>query len=380
MHVTLATSLDELDGLAEGWDRLTRGVPFRSWAWMTGWWRHYAEGHLHVLSVRDDGGDLLAVAPWYVTRSRSSGRVLRFLGGGEVCSDYLSVLCRATDERRAAAALAAALTRNDADPKRADGPAAWDAMELSGIDAEDRMMDLLAAELAERGCAVHRRAGPNCWRIDLPETWEEYLASLSKSHRKQVRRLDERLLASGRATLHTVECERDLERGMAILVDLHQRRRKGLGEPGSFASPRFAAFHAEAVRGLLARGQLGLHWIEVEGRPIAAEYQLASLRAIYSYQSGLAPEDLADEPGRLANIATIKRAIAEGRRVYDFLRGDEAYKGHWRASPRPMAECRIASPRASALLRHRMWVVGQGMLDLARQGIHWTESLTHRGT
>jgi len=148
---------------------------------------------------------------------------------------------------------------------------------------------------------------------------------------------------------------------MEILVDLHQRRRVGLGEAGRFACPRFHAFLHEAAERLLARDQLRLFWVELDGRPAAAEFQIACGQVTYAYQAGVDPELLDLEPGRVITIATIQRAIDEGQRAMDLLRGDEPYKAHWRAEPRPTHHLRIVPPRAAARLRHGLWTAGSNV-------------------
>jgi CelD/BcsL family acetyltransferase involved in cellulose biosynthesis len=357
----------DLDRLAEPWNRLAGGMPFRRWEWLATWWRHYAPGRrLCTLAVYDGLGKLVGLAPWCLERSLAQGRVLRFLGSGEVCSDYLSLLCEAGLEDEVARAVADYLCGtlgNDRTTCR------WDLLELTGVDAEDPLVPRLADRLEERGCVVHRAAGPCCWRLEFPSTWEAYEAQLSKSHRKQVRRMHERVLATGRAVLHTVRDETELMRGWPILVDLHQRRRQSLGEPGCFASAQFAAFHRDAASRLLAAGALRLHWIELDGRPVAAEYHVAGQNVVYGYQSGVSPEALDEEPGRLAALATLRRSLEEGYIAFDFLRGDEPYKAHWRGTPRPSLELRIAAPRRAARVRQRTWLAGQRVKRWAKSGL-----------
>src|SRR6185295_14241138 len=88
------------------------GVPFRRWEWQSGWWHHFGHdgsggaGELFVLGVFADDGTLVGVAPWYLQQSTASGRVLRFLGTGMVCSEYLSVLCQAEHEYQVTGAIA----------------------------------------------------------------------------------------------------------------------------------------------------------------------------------------------------------------------------------------------------------------------------------
>jgi hypothetical protein len=462
MQVFCLSSLDELAPYAHDWDRLSGGVPFRSWTWLSAWWRHYGQaqsrgtaGHrpgtarrewsptrsvgrvgrqLLVLCVLDWEGTLVGLAPWYLddgarrpiggTRNiprrgamggygirtyppspggcgirgggrawhprrpptahpsppgvredmemsspwlgaasrishRWEGRVIRLLGSGEVCSDYLSLLCQEGMEDWVAQAVADYLTDLGAAPSGESER--WDLLELEAVDPQDRAINRLLEHLAQRGNTVHFRAGPNCWRIELPHTWDEYLAVLSKGHRRQVRRLERRLLHSGRAVLHTVHRADQLPEAIDLLIELHRRRRRTRGGPGCFASRRFTAFHREVIPQLLSQRRLQLHWLELDGKPAAAEYHLSADEVIYAYQSGIDPDVMDCQPGRLITLATLRRAIEQGYRAFDFLRGDEPYKAHFRAQPRPSLAVRVVPNRASARLRHGLWLAGSNV-------------------
>lgn len=379
MQVLSLSTLDELTPYQDDWDRLSAGVPFRSWTWLSGWWRHYGQGsgggrrsaRLFVLAVFDLD-QLVGLAPWYLDCGGPWGRVVRLLGSGEVCSDYLSLLCRAGMEDQVAEALADYLCQAGA--AQGHDHLRWDLLELRGVDAEDRAIGRLIEHLAERGNAVHRRPAPNCWRIELPAAtggngfadarpspWDQYLAMLSRGHRKQLRRLERRMLRTGRAVLKTVEHLDQLPRAIDLLIDLHQRRWGALGRKGCFASRRFTAFHRDVMPELLSDGQLRLHWLELGGKPVAAEYQLAVGGVVYAYQSGMDPDALDEQPGRLITLATLRRAAEQGYRAYDFLRGDEPYKAHFRARPRPSLAVRIVPNRTSAHLRHGLWIASSNI-------------------
>ncbi|HTN75738.1 MAG TPA: GNAT family N-acetyltransferase, partial [Pirellulaceae bacterium] len=245
-------------------------------------------------------------------------------------------------------------------------------LHLNGFVADDPAITQLAEKLTELGLTAHERPGMNCWRIALPTEWEAYIESLSKSHRKQVRRVDRRLVDSGEAVLHCVEQPAELDAALAILIDLHQRRRYSLGEPGCFADARFEGFLRTASRRLLALGMLRLYWVELAGKPVAAEFQVAGGGVTYAYQAGVDPDALDEEPGRIINIATLKRAIEEGQQGFDFLRGDEPYKAHWRAEPRVCGDLRIVPRKTAAQLRHGMWLAGDAMKQIIKSGLHLT--------
>ncbi len=363
MHVTRLASVAELSPLATVWNQLAQDAPFLRWEWLEPWWRHYgvrraeAKGdcELATLLVQDDAGRTLGIAPWCLTSTATQGRVLQFLGSGEVCSDYQTLLCQPGSEAPVAAALADWLA----------GPAganlAWDTLLLSGVAADDVAIQTLVAEMARRGCTAQQRPGLNCWRLPLPATWAEYEAQLSKSHRKQVRRLLKRWSDGQRVRVHRVEHVDELPRATAILQHLHQRRQQAKGEAGCFSSPEFTAFHREAMLKLLRSGKLWLQWLELDGKPVAVDYAIACGGVLYCYQGGLDPDAIDEEPGRLCTLALMQRALEEGCQAVDFLRGDEPYKAHFRAQPVACLEHRVVANRTAARIRHRVWQAGQGL-------------------
>ena len=353
LTVTRISTLDALRPLSAAWAVLAGDVPFRAPSWLVPWWEYYGEPHpgrcvrceLCVLVV-ERAGAVVGIAPWFVDRSPLWGNILKQLGAGEVCSDYQTLLAAPDCMSEVAAAVAGFLgaeMRNQ-----------WDRLDLDGCTVDDEALAALVEELQSRGAPCERRRGPACWKVALPATFDEYLATLSKSHRKQLRRLERNVLDTSRARWHTVRTADEFALAWPIFVDLHQRRRRSLGDGGCFSSPSFFAFHEEMARTFLKNDALRLQWLELDGRPIAAEYHLLAGDTLYGYQSGIDPDRLDEEPGRLAGIAVIRQAIDEGLAVYDLLRGDEPYKAHWRACPTPTEQLTLVNPRRRSRARHKV--------------------------
>lgn len=373
------TTWDELSRLEQPWNVLSRGEPLGSWDWLATWWKHYgaapgtlhgcngrpsAERQLHVLAVyANPPGSaahrrLVGIAPWYIDHSVVKGRVLRWLGDGEVCTDHSSLLCQPEDVGHVVTSLAEALTvENDE----------WDRLELHAVDADDVPVAALESALQQRDCLVSRVQADSWWAVELPESWEAYLADLSKSHRKQLRRLDRDVLQSDRVRWHPVASADALPAAWSVLVDLHQKRRRSLGEPGCFASRAFHEFHREVAERFQRNGALRLSWLELDGSPVAAEYHVAGQTTTYAYQGGVDPTRLAEEPGRLSTIQCMRAAIAAGQRRFDFLRGDEPYKAHWRALPHAAYDLRVVPNRRLARLRGRLVTWSDAAVDWVRQ-------------
>lgn len=364
MYVTRITSLENSPVTPAEWDRLAAGRLFLTWTWLECWWRHYRHDgrrrlELYTLLVYDDHGRVVGIAPWYVERSLSGAGTVHFLGDGEVCSDHQTLLCPPGREKEVADAIADWLA--DERPTVSDwltGQAQdrWDHLEFDCVDQRDPAIARLVEHLEKRGCLAHRDAGLNCWLIDLPDSFEEFLSRLSKNRRAQARKALARVDDATQFQLHRVERAEDFQRGWNILVDLHQRRWQSLGAAGCFASETFTTFHRDVARRLLERGELRLWWLEHAGRPISVEYQFALGGTIYAYQSGIDPEALRLEPGRMTQVATKRWAIEHHFQRLDYLRGDEPYKKNWRAESRPTWNLRVASPRTTSRLAHGVWV------------------------
>lgn len=395
MHVLRIQHLDDLLPFRKRWDELAGECPFRSWTWLSTWWKHYgtttaesqASGRptprreLCVLLVFDNQspcqknphhaakyhdccnsadrtdpaersavdatpGSLIAIAPFYIERSLTRGNVVRLLGDGEICSEHLSLLVASENTDAAAAVLADYLSAHASD---------WDLIDLTNIEASDVAMGKLCEALQSQACLVQQRAGQQRWAIPLPESWEEFLAMQSKSHRKQLRRMERYALNTDRAVWHLVDSPGQFDTAWEILVDLHQRRRNSLGEPGCFASPRFANFHREVAGRLLDAGQLQLSWLELDGQPASAEYNFSDSTTTYAYQGGIDPDRTTDKLGQLSLIKTIQHAIGVGHLQFDLLRGDEPYKAHWRAVPHKTLDMQVVSTHTGAKWRYQSW-------------------------
>lgn len=371
MNIHRLTDLKELTTATAAWSRIDGNVPFRSHTWLATWWACFGENaaagslsnaELLALTVHDPATDqVVGIAPWFLERTATGGRAIRWLGSGVVCSDYVNVLCLPGYEEGVAVALAQWL-ESDACPQ-------WDVLELSAVDENDRVVSRLIEELEQRGASSHARSGPTCWRILLPASWDEYLTRLSKTRRKRTRGIIRDWFESGRAELVTLDNANDLPEWLATFEDLHQRRRQSLGQPGCFATSAFADFLREVTPRLFQQGKFLFTQLRVDGQPVAMDFNLLGETAVYAYQGGVDPDELDCQPGHLITIAQLRQAIEQGVREYDFLQGDEPYKHNWRATPTETMDVRVVPNRTRARIAHVVWASGQQTRGWAKLAI-----------
>lgn len=350
LQVTCIDARELPTALADDWNRLAADMPLRRWEWLAPWWKHYraADERLSVLIVRNQHDEIVGLAPWYQTRTLLYGRVLRFLGDNEICTDYQTLLAQP--------AHADAVVTAVGDWLLGAGRDQWDTLDWRGKLAAEPLLEPLAARLLAAGGASRQRSLENSWRVELPATWSEFISRcLSRNRREKLKSLDRKYVVTGRAKLHTLTRAEDLDEYLEILQRLHQNRRADLGQAGCFANPTFKIYHREVLQNLLELDRLQLHYLELDGAPAASMYCLRGEGGVFQYQSGMDATREHLQPGWTCQLLAMRQSLEAGARFWDFLRGDEAYKASWGAASLPLVQQRLAAPRTVALLRHRLW-------------------------
>ncbi len=362
LQVTRTTARELPAVLADDWNRLADDMPLRRWEWLAPWWRHYraAGDQLCLLVVRNDAWQVLGIAPWYQTRTLLGGRALRFLGDNEICTDYQTLLVDPSYAEEVVAALG--------DWLLVAGRGEWDTLDWRGKLDADPLLEPLAARLLAAGGATQQRPLENSWRVELPATWNEFASrSLSRNRREKLKILERKYIQQGRAKLHTLTRVEELDEYLEILHRLHQDRRAELGQAGCFANPTFKIYHREVMQSLLEIDRLQLHYLELDGTPAASMYCLRGEGGVFQYQSGMDATREQLKPGWTCQLMAMRQSLENGAQFWDFLRGDEAYKASWGATPLPLAQQRIAAPHAAAQWRHRLWSAQLGLRQWAKR-------------
>jgi len=356
-----------LESYVDAWRALADGTPMRSPEWFLVWWKVYAEpdDELSVLLFHEPGGILVGLSPLYI-RGAGKRRTVCLLGSGEASTNHTTWLAAAGWEGRVSNAAAQFLLGSKP---------GWHCVRLDAVDADDWAIDATVTYLAEKGCLVRRTPLHNCWSIALPATWENYLKMLSRTHRQRCLRWQRQLLEPGRVKVHRVTSEADFSRGFSILLELHAARWGEAAHPlGCFSDQRFREFHETVALELLKRNQLLLVWLEYDGKPIAAEYQFIDRKTVYSYQAGMAPSVTEFPPGNLSIMVSIQLAIEHGCESFDLSRGDQPYKGNWRATPIASHGIRIWHNNTLGYLEYVIWGIHNLATRAKKLAVTWVKA------
>lgn len=294
------------------WRRDPRATPFQSPAWLDAWWSHLGGGLRLDAEVRDEAGVLLAALPLFVWNDAGVRRLVP-VGAGH--SDYCDLLAvpDAPIERLWAAIAATAEH--------------WDEVLLPDLRDESPLL-----RPPPEGWIVADEEAEICPVMSLPEAGSP-LATLTRSQRRKVVHDRHRAANLGGVSEDLIAPAQAAE-ALDALFELHRRRWEREGQSGVLAEERVQAFHRAAVPALAAADLLRISVVRRNDDIVAVLYGLRDDKRWYSYINGVDLSIPEQSFGTLAFACLIEAAAAAGAREFHFLRGEEAYKYRWGATPR----------------------------------------------
>lgn len=309
---TVISTAAGLAPVADGWRRLAEieGNPYLTPEWHAT--ALAAGGRPVVIAVRSPEGELRGVLP-LVRRTHGPLRTLAF--PADDLGDTYTMLAAPGADREAVGRLAGAALR-------ASG-LRWDTIALAYVDPGADWLRGFTAGLG--GVAVLTRSTVVRPYVDLSAgDWTAFLAGLKRTDRKETRRRERRALEAG-AVYRVVEQEADAEAGMAELFRLHDLRWSDRGD-SSVASDRIRTFLVDFAVAAARRGWLRLWFIDIDGRPVAAELAWRVGDRQLHYQGGFDPEHAALGLGLVAFSHALEDAIGAGVVEADLGMGESDYK------------------------------------------------------
>jgi CelD/BcsL family acetyltransferase involved in cellulose biosynthesis len=339
MQGTIQIDRASFDDLRAAWASLLPAAvtpfPFQSIEWAESWWSVFGAGNeLLLLRATDEQGRVIGIAPLMLTTT-ALGRTIQFIGGAEV-TDYLDIVATEGD---LAAAWAAILDHLLA--KRDE----WDAIDLhclpqwspSHATVADQLSGTLAVEIGqEEVCPIVRLAG----------SFEAYLRALPKKERHEVRRKArnfERDAPTGRLRVIT-----DKDDALAAMPDFLRLHRLSAPDKERFLTPEIEQFFAAMTAATADAGWLRLYLMEIDDAPVAAVFTFVADGRMLVYNSGYDPAYAHVSAGMVLVSMMIEDAARLGLAVFDFLRGNEAYKYRFGATDTPIWRV-IAAPDADTV-------------------------------
>jgi CelD/BcsL family acetyltransferase involved in cellulose biosynthesis len=325
MQTNIYRSFSELASLSGEWNDIlsccsASHVPFLRYEYLSNWWTtlgggEWSQGELYVVTIRDDDGKLLGIAPLFYSQNRDNLPALLLLGSIEI-SDYLDLIVRTSDSQPFLTTLFETLARDARLPN-------WQVLDWYNIPEDSPTLAGLAGQVEPYGWQYQQQRLQPSVHIPLPGDWEVYLAGIDKKQRHEIRRKMRRAEEST-IPLHwyIVQDAASLEAEMEAFLDLMAQ------DPAKarFLSPAMRQQMKLTMQTFFQLGWLQLAFLEINGSKAAGYLNFDYNGHIWVYNSGLNFDYRELSPGWVLLGYLLKWANDEQRAEFDFMRGDEDYK------------------------------------------------------
>lgn len=312
--MSLAVQWESLGAVTSEWPELfaksaTQSI-FLSLPWQTAWAINCCgsvDEH-PVLTVRNDvGGSLRGIAPLNHNKDAVT------FGLDYNVTDYQDILSAPGEEE----AVWGAILEHGA----SEG---WPSIELTGVRDDSPSSQILESRASEHGWRADRSVWDVSPYVELPESWDAHVQSLSKKDRHELRRKLRRLEASGDAEYRIYDHEHDeLPQALDAFVSLMGKSSEAKSD---FLTPERRSFLETLTKTMADADSLQLAFLDVDGKPVSATMSFLEGDRLLLYNSGYDPEYRHLSVGLLLKAYGLRGAIEQGLREYDFLRGNEPYK------------------------------------------------------
>ena len=291
-------------------------------AWLEVWWREFQpQAELYLSAVRQ-GDDIIGIAPLQIRENKVS-----FIGSADVC-DYLDFVIAPGRESDFFNVLLDDLKGRGVNH-----------LELSPLRSDSTVFTHLVDIARNRKYDVLSHEEDVSLELDLPPTWDEYLAILSKKQRHEVRRKLRRLWEESNVDYRCIEVGRDkVGDFMDVFLRLFSLSRE---DKANFMTPQMESFFRSLAQAMAEIGLLRFGIIEIDKLPVSIIMGFDYNDTIYLYNSGYDPQYSSLSVGLLCKVLGLKESIVRGRKKWDFLKGGEPYKYLLGGREIPLYSCRI---------------------------------------
>jgi CelD/BcsL family acetyltransferase involved in cellulose biosynthesis len=281
-------------------------LPFLHPAWLRTWLAEFGT-ECEPLFLASSNDDLRGVA----ALMRADDRIT-FIGDANIC-DFMDFLVGPHDSDQAYADIWRQLCAEE-----------WSELELWGLMESSPTRAAVSEFAREAGYKHSEEQEAVAPRLALPGTWEDYLSSLNKKDRHELRRKIRRAFDSGaEVTFDCLSTQSEVVGAMDEFLELHTQSRQ---DKTDFMTPEMEQFFRRMASALSAEDLIRLFMLRVNGKPAAAVLCFDAGSHLYLYNSGYDPAYSGLSVGLVSKALCLRWAIENGKSGLDFLRGDEPYK------------------------------------------------------
>lgn len=317
--------LDSFVGLETEWQKLlktcTTNHIFLTPQWQRAWWQVFGHDYELLLLSIHDAQNLVGIVPL----KRKDGQ-LSFVGSPDVC-DYMDFIASGGMEENVFSRLLDYLEKLE-----------WNSIKLDSLLPQSLALKFFVPFAQKKGYQVEIKQTNVSPQLLLPTNWDGYLNLLKTKDRHELRRKLRRLEQTQSINYLTIIEKGLLSPAMDTFFKLFQLSNT---EKANFMTDKKREFFTTMVSSLAEKGNIRLSFMEVAGVRTSATLCFDYNNDNYLYNSAYDPAYSALSVSLLLKVFNIREAIDRGKKLFDFLSGNEPYKYDLGGQDVPLYQCMI---------------------------------------
>ncbi len=261
----------------DDWERLFAfpgNEPSTSFEWTRAMLRHHLSpgDRVFILGVTR-ASETLALVPLVARSMKVYGCPVRLLCPiSDAYNTHSDILSSSLDATSVQALLAALF----------DLPVPWDVFRMSNVLEEHALVKHFADASPRAAPSGLLRESYASYYLDLPASYDEYLAARSAKFRNHLKRTERKIHGANTVALHEFTGVDEVDHAYEMLLRIERHSWKHAHGTAITAVPRQVGFYRDLCRGAAARGRLDLQVMLFGDQPVA--YNLGYVRdGIYFY-------------------------------------------------------------------------------------------------
>jgi CelD/BcsL family acetyltransferase involved in cellulose biosynthesis len=320
----------DIELIANEWNKLHETIsprlPFSTPLWVLTWWRNYkrdagvASDHLCVFTFRDLIGELLAVAPMFITARPRYGPFrsteLQFIGSDSNVTEIRGPLCRPTHVKFVTSTIIRIMQET--------GLADW--IQWRGLRCETGIVPAHIQANKVLSTPMHI--------LHLPGSWNELRASLPWNMKEALRKCYNSLAREEiKFTLEVAHRPDQVQPALSRFFALHELRsnaRNTVFHPNVFEAERSRKFLHEYCLRMARERMLRIFQLVISGDVVACRIAFQFERELYLYYSGYDVNWGRFSISTTVMAEAIKWAIDRRLSIVNLSSGTDISKTRWR--------------------------------------------------
>lgn len=332
-----AVTVDVLEGfeglpsLRDAWERVFRSrshEPSASYEWTAAMAAHHVRpGDVcRLLRLRRDD-QIVGVVPLLAREASLFGRRVRLLLPlSEIYNTHSDLLVESADD--VLAALVGGLARLGTE---------WDCFRMSRLLGDTPLVAALQRAFGAGGYLHALREGVPAYVLELPATFERYLAGRSAKFRNHLRRTTRKLNEAGAVRVRELVDADPLDDGYEAILAVERASWKESHGTSITAVDHQGPFYRDLMAGARAAGRLHLQWLTLDGRAVAYNLGYVTGWGYHYLKTSYDHALRALSPATVLRARLIESLIGAGVPAFDFPGDPYEWEAQWTGAVRRRA-------------------------------------------